>query len=369
MLFESTSNSKNDNTEINMDDFSDLSAGSVLLDSFDFDELFAGLDEEDSEMLPDLEILGDYYSISGTGDEQAGQSSDDAVSGSGSVSGLHTSSICSLSSEGVDVNKDGHSGKVKKKQASKKSRSGFDGKRKVKVDWTPELHKRFVQAVEQLGEKAVPSRILEIMATHGLTRHNIASHLQKYRSHRKHLIAREAETASWNQRRLGGIGKRVASPWLLPTIGFPSAMPQRPLHHRPLHVWGHPLQTNSIWPKHIVHPHHLQPRPVWAAPTSPYGPSQGTPCFPSPPQGFSAPPVHSIPHHALYKNDPRAATGQAAGVHPSFDSSPSNERIDAALEDVLAKPWLPLPIGLNPPAIDTVVRELQRQGVPQIPPS
>lgn len=47
------------------------------------------------------------------------------------------------------------------------------------MDWTPELHRRFVQAVEQLGvDKAVPSRILEIMGIDSLTRHNIASHLQ-----------------------------------------------------------------------------------------------------------------------------------------------------------------------------------------------
>lgn len=36
-----------------------------------------------------------------------------------------------------------------------------------------------MQAVEQLGvDKAVPSRILEIMGIDSLTRHNIASHLQ-----------------------------------------------------------------------------------------------------------------------------------------------------------------------------------------------
>jgi len=47
------------------------------------------------------------------------------------------------------------------------------------VDWTPELHRKFVQAVEQLGvDKAVPSRILEIMNVKSLTRHNVASHLQ-----------------------------------------------------------------------------------------------------------------------------------------------------------------------------------------------
>lgn len=47
------------------------------------------------------------------------------------------------------------------------------------VDWTSELHKKFVQAVEQLGvDQAIPSRILELMNVEGLTRHNVASHLQ-----------------------------------------------------------------------------------------------------------------------------------------------------------------------------------------------
>uniref|UniRef100_A0A7N0VBL5 HTH myb-type domain-containing protein n=1 Tax=Kalanchoe fedtschenkoi TaxID=63787 RepID=A0A7N0VBL5_KALFE len=412
------STSKNNDTEetivgVDMDDFP---GGSLLEYSIDFDELFAGLDE-DPDALPDLEILGDYYSVSaGSGDER-GQSSDDGndvVSGSagspfGSGSGLDTSSVCSPSegaavvdqAEEVGAKKDGkehqgHFGKVKKLAASaakagRSSKTGRgDGKRKVKVDWTPELHKRFVQAVEQLGEKAVPSRILEVMGADGLTRHNIASHLQKYRSHRKHLIAREAEAASWNQRRhlyggarAGGVGKRAGvSPWLVPTIGFPPPMPQ-PLHRPlgPLHVWGHPSgghsQSNTMWPKHIVphhhlRPPHLQPRPVWAPPHPhhlPYGPSQGMPCYPSPPQRFVAPPVPGIPHRAMYKNDPRAAAGQPPRLHPPLDSTPSNETIDAALEDVLAKPWLPLPIGLKPPAIDTVVGELQRHGVPQIPPS
>ena len=49
----------------------------------------------------------------------------------------------------------------------------------MKVDWTPELHERFVHVVEQLGvDKAIPSRILELMGVNCLTRHNVASHLQ-----------------------------------------------------------------------------------------------------------------------------------------------------------------------------------------------
>lgn len=49
----------------------------------------------------------------------------------------------------------------------------------AQVDWTPDLHKKFVKAVEQLGiDQAIPSRILELMKVDSLTRHNVASHLQ-----------------------------------------------------------------------------------------------------------------------------------------------------------------------------------------------
>ena len=70
---------------------------------------------------------------------------------------------------------------------------GYVDKRK-KVDWTPDLHRRFVKAVEQLGiDNAIPSRILELMQVKCLTRHHIASHLQKYRKHRKNLLSRGQE--------------------------------------------------------------------------------------------------------------------------------------------------------------------------------
>lgn len=55
----------------------------------------------------------------------------------------------------------------------------------AQVEWTRELHDKFVSAVEALSvDKAVPSKILERMGTcsEGLTRQNIASHLQKYRN-------------------------------------------------------------------------------------------------------------------------------------------------------------------------------------------
>jgi len=59
---------------------------------------------------------------------------------------------------------------------------GAPGGKKARVVWEIGLHSRFVQAVEALGvDKAVPKRILELMGVEGLTRENVASHLQKYR--------------------------------------------------------------------------------------------------------------------------------------------------------------------------------------------
>ncbi|CAL0304924.1 unnamed protein product [Lupinus luteus] len=54
--------------------------------------------------------------------------------------------------------------------------------KKPRVVWSVELHRKFVAAVNQLGlEKAVPKKILDLMNVEGLTRENVASHLQKYR--------------------------------------------------------------------------------------------------------------------------------------------------------------------------------------------
>uniref|UniRef100_A0A453EJU1 Uncharacterized protein n=2 Tax=Aegilops tauschii subsp. strangulata TaxID=200361 RepID=A0A453EJU1_AEGTS len=47
----------------------------------------------------------------------------------------------------------------------------------------------------------------------------------------------------------------------------------------------------------------------------------------------------------------------------------SKESIDAAIGDVLVKPWLPLPLGLKPPSLDSVMSELHKQGIPKVPPA
>eukprot|EP00250_Pteridium_aquilinum_P008867 c18271_g1_i1 orf=592-2706(+) len=62
------------------------------------------------------------------------------------------------------------------------------GTKKSRVVWSVDLHQQFVAAVNHLGiDKAVPKRILDLMNVQGLTRENIASHLQKYRLYLKRI--------------------------------------------------------------------------------------------------------------------------------------------------------------------------------------
>lgn len=395
-------------TTITTGDFGDLSEGN-LLESINFDDFFVGINV-DGDILPDLVMDPEMFAeFSVSYGEESEMNSSASLENNSKVeeknskkdyedktscSGQGSEEIASKRDESVVVNPLLKDAGGKGRKSSSKSKNP-QGKRKVKVDWTPDLHRRFVQAVEQLGvDKAVPSRILEIMEIDCLTRHNIASHLQKYRSHRKHLLAREAEAASWNQRRqvYGGVGvkREVISPWpAAPTMGFPPhppPPPMAPLHHfRPLHVWGHPSNMDQsflhMWPT---------PQPLsWTpsvAPPPPQDPSfwhshhqqtpinamirPGTHCFP-PPLTTVRPsfgcPIPGIPPHGMCKADHGISTLPAPGHF--FDFPPSNESIDAAIGDVLSKPWLPLPLGLKAPALDSVMGELQRQGISNIPPS
>ncbi|GAB4823892.1 hypothetical protein N2152v2_010938 [Parachlorella kessleri] len=70
---------------------------------------------------------------------------------------------------------------------SGESGAGDMGK-KQRLVWTTELHNRFINAITHLGLKhAVPKNILTMMNVEGMTRENVASHLQKYRLYLKRL--------------------------------------------------------------------------------------------------------------------------------------------------------------------------------------
>lgn len=57
--------------------------------------------------------------------------------------------------------------------------------RKQRRCWSPELHRRFVSALQKLGgsQAATPKQIRELMQVDGLTNDEVKSHLQKYRLH------------------------------------------------------------------------------------------------------------------------------------------------------------------------------------------
>uniref|UniRef100_A0A453GWI3 HTH myb-type domain-containing protein n=1 Tax=Aegilops tauschii subsp. strangulata TaxID=200361 RepID=A0A453GWI3_AEGTS len=71
--------------------------------------------------------------------------------------------------------------------------------KRARLVWTPQLHKRFVEVVAHLGIKsAVPKTIMQLMNVEGLTRENVASHLQKYRLYVKRMqgLSNEGPSAS-----------------------------------------------------------------------------------------------------------------------------------------------------------------------------
>ncbi|KAK6916486.1 SANT/Myb domain [Dillenia turbinata] len=73
--------------------------------------------------------------------------------------------------------------------------------RKQRRCWSPELHRQFVNALQQLGgsEAATPKQIRELMQVDGLTNDEVKSHLQKYRLHTKRIPAAAAPSPSNQQ--------------------------------------------------------------------------------------------------------------------------------------------------------------------------
>ena len=74
--------------------------------------------------------------------------------------------------------------------------SSVDGElhaQKKRLVWTPELHERFVKAIDAVGlNHAVPKTLITIMNVDGLTTEHVKSHLQKYRNSLRKEAAEEA---------------------------------------------------------------------------------------------------------------------------------------------------------------------------------
>ncbi|CAN6986026.1 unnamed protein product [Brassica rapa subsp. trilocularis] len=227
-----------------------------------------------------------------------------------------------------------------------KNLSGNKPSRK-KVDWTQELHKKFVQAVDQLGvDQAIPSRILELMKVDGLTRHNVASHLQqKFRMHRRNILPKEdhnhryiqsRENHRQIQRQYNGFQQQhrpvMAYPvWGLPGVHPPGAVPP---------LWPPPLQSSGqLPPWHWRPPYPTVNVNAWGCPIVP--PVTGPFSSPTVTGTFSTPPATQL----------------------------DEEMVDQVVKEAISKPWLPLPLGLKPPSAESVLAELSRQGISAVPSS
>ncbi|KAF2305849.1 hypothetical protein GH714_008368 [Hevea brasiliensis] len=79
--------------------------------------------------------------------------------------------------------------------------------RKQRRCWSPELHRRFVNALQQLGgsQAATPKQIRELMQVDGLTNDEVKSHLQKYRLHTRRMPPATAAPANRSVVVLGGL--------------------------------------------------------------------------------------------------------------------------------------------------------------------
>ncbi|KAM5547811.1 myb family transcription factor EFM [Rosa sericea] len=114
--------------------------------------------------------------------------------------------------------------------------------RKARRCWSPDLHRRFVSALQMLGgsQVATPKQIRELMKVDGLTNDEVKSHLQKYRLHTRRPSPSPQTTGGPTPQLvvLGGI-------WVPPeyaTAGHngPTAL-YSPASHAPTHYCATPM--------------------------------------------------------------------------------------------------------------------------------
>ncbi|KAJ4752286.1 Two-component response regulator [Rhynchospora pubera] len=138
--------------------------------------------------------------------------------------------------------------------------------RKARRCWSPDLHRRFVNALQILGgaQVATPKQIRELMKVDGLTNDEVKSHLQKYRLHtRRPIQATQPPAAAAPQLVvLGGIWvpPEYATSAATPTIY--GAHPGPPPHYCPAAPVGpqefYASQATAVAVPPLHQQHHLR---------------------------------------------------------------------------------------------------------------
>ncbi|KAJ0960086.1 hypothetical protein J5N97_000145 [Dioscorea zingiberensis] len=138
--------------------------------------------------------------------------------------------------------------------------------RKARRCWSPDLHRRFVNALQILGgsQVATPKQIRELMKVDGLTNDEVKSHLQKYRLHTRRPMqaAQPSNAASAPQLVvLGGI-------WVPPEYATSAAAAAAAAAAAPAIYGAHPVSTHycaqpvpqEFYSPAAAHHHHHHPQ-------------------------------------------------------------------------------------------------------------
>lgn len=365
------------------------------------DQLGSGITSRGTSLHSRLETVDVHVvNASGIAEEEVG-SAEGSKSDDENIEKEAILSSYACNEENVDSSTEDIKGKKNSAEHGCKKSNIVSSKKKLKVEWTMDLHRRFVQAVEQLGvDQAIPSRILDLMKVDGLTRHNVASHLQKYRSHRRHILPREDDVASrrywqhfdpaWTRTKYDESWTRKGNPASGPILAY-SPVQLHPAPHGtpvgpPLHVWGHPTIDQSgshMWQQLHVGtptPWQAQDGSFWKHPgvcADAWGcPTIGMPFYPQP--------MMKLPANHGHRSNPNSTIQGVSVQHTPIpdplnnngsslwekyiNGHPPKEVIDEAFKEALKNPWTPLPLGLKPPLMESVMAELQRQGISKIPP-
>ncbi|KAJ7557016.1 hypothetical protein O6H91_05G108700 [Diphasiastrum complanatum] len=198
--------------------------------------------------------------------------------------------------------------------------------------------------------------------------------IKKYRSHRKNYLYRESRASNWRNGRSSDLRDRNSllpsrksnlAPIQprLPVAVYPGHFPRAPLH-----VWGHPSMDHSsahLW--HQTHMNapttwHSSDATIWQHPVKVSLP----PILPTIPVG-----VPVIPGEEESMLDYPADSGESeisvgvggATLDKPCILHPSKEVVDAVINEALNNPIMPLPLGLKPPSMESVIAELQKQGI------
>ncbi|XP_031104507.1 probable transcription factor KAN4 [Ipomoea triloba] len=136
----------------------------------------------------------------------------------------------------------------------------------TKLDWTKELHYKFLDVVNILGgirgKDTVPNTILELMNEPGLTRAQVASHLQKCRENKGNGWQRRNKLVRHNEQYENLIQQSYqldASSSYSSNDGVFSSDPDESMFYSMQNepCWTcHAMQWGIITAHHIIHTHH-----------------------------------------------------------------------------------------------------------------